>query len=449
MDPHESAVTDIAIIPKAMRTRPRIHATSFLRIRLILPSLRIRRRMVLKPRQYPKSPSHQFGGRCIVANEMHGTALINLAAFYRRSPYFEASRRYAIPVYDIYNNMYLPSYYEDPANEYWQLVNHVTMWDVGCERQVEITGPDAFRFMNYLTPRDLTKCKVGQGRYVILTTEEGGIINDPVLLRLGENHFWLSASDSDLLLWAKGVAVHADMDVEITEPDVSPMQIQGPKSMQVVRALFGPKVLELPYYHCMEATLDGIPVVVTRTGWTAEVGYEIYLRDGSRGDDLWAKVLEAGKPYNIRPTGPSEIRRIEAGILNYGSDMTLENNPYEVGLGWLVDLDKEADFIGREALKRIKAEGVKRRLVGVEIHGEPFQGLLQEFWPVRRSGQRVGHLTVLVHSPRLKKNIGYAMVPAEHAKLGTELEVMAPSAERKATVVRKPFIDPRKEIPKS
>ncbi len=378
-----------------------------------------------------------------------GASKIYFGPWYRQSPYFKATRRYGCQAYDIYNHMPIPSHYDDTVDEYWHLVNHVTLWDVAVERQVEITGPDAFAFTNYLTPRDLRNCQVGQGRYVVLTDERGGIINDPVLLRLGENHFWLSASDSDILLWAKGSALNAGMDVTICEPDVSPLQVQGPKSKQVVKALFGPRAVELPYYHFMEAKLDGIPVVLTRTGWSGEVGYEIYLRDGSRGDELWERVMEAGKPYNIRPTGPSEVRRIEAGILNWGSDMNLDNDPYEVGLGWLVDEGKKADYIGKEALKRIRANGVKRKLVGVEVHGDKFSGWLPEYWPVGKNGQRVGHLTTLVHSPRLKKNIGYAIVPTEHSKLGTELVVMAPSGQLKATVVQKPFTDPKKNLPKS
>ncbi|HET7088469.1 MAG TPA: glycine cleavage system protein T, partial [Anaerolineae bacterium] len=285
----------------------------------------------------------------------------------RRTPYFEATHKYGAKGYTVYNRMFFPIHFDDLEREYEALLNDVTVWDVSVERNVEITGPDAFAFTNLLTPRDLSRCAVGQGKYVVITAEDGGIINDPVLMRLGENHFWLALADSDVLLWAKGVAVHSGMRVNIAEPDVSPMQVQGPKSKQVIQALFGDQVLELPYYTFLETKLDGIPVIVTRTGWSAEVGYEIYLRDGSRGVELWERVMEAGKPHNIKPTGPSDIRRIEAGILNYGADMTLENNPYEVGLGWLVDEDKEADYIGKQALRRIKAEGVKRKLVGVEI----------------------------------------------------------------------------------
>jgi len=273
--------------------------------------------------------------------------LVQCGARLRRSPFFEAEQRYGPLGYTVYNHTLFPIRYDDLEKEYWHLLNHVTLWDVAVERQVEITGPDAFRFTSMLTPRDLSTCAVGQGKYVLITSPKGGIVNDPVLLRLGENHFWLALADSDVLLYAMGLAAHAGMDVEIGEPDVSPLQIQGPKSKEVVSELFGEAVLDLRYYHFLETELDGIPVVVTRTGWTAEVGYELYLRDGSKGTELWERIMEAGRPHDIRPTGPSDIRRVEAGILNHGCDMTLANNPFEVGLERLVDLDKKEEFMGR------------------------------------------------------------------------------------------------------
>ncbi|HTQ56206.1 MAG TPA: glycine cleavage T C-terminal barrel domain-containing protein [Bryobacteraceae bacterium] len=373
--------------------------------------------------------------------------LIQRGARLRRSPFFEATLRSGCRAYTVYNHMFLPSYYDDPVNEYWHLLNEVTLWDVSVERQTEITGPDAFRFTSLLTPRDLAKCQVGQGKYVVITTPEGGIVNDPVLLRLGEQHFWLAGADSDLLLYAKGLAVNSGMRVEVREPDVSPVQVQGPKSKQVMQALFGDRVLALRYYFFLETELDGIPVIVTRTGWTSEVGYEIYLRDGSRGVELWERILEAGRPYNIRPTGPSDIRRIEGGILNYGVDMTLENNPYEVGLDRLVDLDKEADFLGRDALRRVRSEGVKRRLAGLQMDGAPIDFNMTR-WPVRQHGEQVGWVTSAIHSPRLEKNIGYAMLPVAHAALGTPLTVDTPNGAAAAVVVPLPFVDPEKKIPK-
>ncbi len=375
-------------------------------------------------------------------------SLVQRGARLRRSPFFSATLRYGCQGYTVYNHMFLPIQYADLEEEHDRLLNHVTVWDVSVERQVEITGPDGFAFTNLLTPRNLAKCKVGQGKYVIITAEDGGIINDPVLLRLGENHFWLALADSDVLLWAKGVAYRSGMDVTIREPDVSPMQIQGPKSKEVVKALFGNGVLDLDYYYFMEARLDGIPVVVTRTGWSGEIGYEIYLCDGSKGDDLWERVMEAGSPYNIAPTGPSDIRRIEAGILNYGIDITLDDNPYEVGLGWLVDLEQPTDFIGKEALAEIKAKGVSRKLVGVEIGGDRLD-LNETRWPVSVGGEDVGYITSAVYSPRIGTNIGYAMVPVAHADLGTKLTASVPHGDVEITVVKKPFVDPTKEIPKS
>ncbi len=381
--------------------------------------------------------------------------LIQRGARLRRSPFFEATQRHGARRYTVYNHMFLPTCYDDLEAEYWKLLRGVTVWDVSVERQVEITGPDAFAFTNRLTPRDLAKCAVGQGKYVVLTAEDGGIINDPVLLRLGENHFWLALADSDVLLWAKGVALHSGLDVEIREPDVSPLQIQGPKAKDVVAALFGDSVLDLRYYWFLETKLDGIPLIVTRTGWTGEIGYEVYLRDGSRGVELWERVMEAGRPFGIAATGPSDIRRIEAGILNYGIDMTLDTNPFEVGLDWQVEHGRGADFIGRVALERVQKQGARRQLVGIHIEGARLD-LNMVRWPVLANGAECGVVTSVVYSPRLERNIAYAMVPSQHASLGTKLTVVVPESEapgaagrRAATVVPKPFVDPEKEIPKS
>jgi len=375
-------------------------------------------------------------------------AMVQRGARLRRSPYFDATLRDGCWGYTVYNHTFLPIGYDDLEQEYWKLLNGVTVWDVSGERNVEISGPDGFAFTNLLTPRDLSKCAVGQGKYVIITADDGGIINDPVLLRLEENRFWLALADSDVLLWARGVAYSSGMDVEVKELDVAPMQVQGPKSKPVMQELFGDAVLELDYYWFLDTELDGIPVIVTRTGWSGEVGFELYLRDPSRGVELWDRVMEAGKPHGISPTGPSDIRRIEAGILNYGVDMTINENPFEVSLGWQVKLDQEADFIGKQALARIKEEGVSRKLVGVEIAGDQLDMNMTR-WPVRANGDVIGAITSAVYSPRMEKNIGYAMVPIEYSELGTALVAEVPSGEQPITVVPKPFVDPTKEIPKS
>jgi glycine cleavage system aminomethyltransferase T len=373
----------------------------------------------------------------------------------RKSPFYYASRRHGVAMFSVYNHTYHPRHYGDPIEEYWQLLNGVTLWDVGVERQVEITGPDAFDFTNMLVARDLGKCEVGQCKYVFVTAPDGGIINDPVLLRLEQNRFWLSLADSDVLLWAQGVAHGSGLNVTITEPDVGPVQIQGPKSKQVMVDLFGEDILDLPYYFMRPYEVDGMPVLVSRTGYTGELGYEIYLFDASRnGVRLWDAVLEAGRPHDLAVIGPCHIRRIEGGILAWGADMGLDTNPYEVGLGydWMVDLEQKADFIGRDALARIKQEGPKRKLAGVEISGDSLgaysDGSMPDFLGVKHGSNLIGRVTSACYSPRLEKNIGYAMLPIEFAQLGTELELDADGAGRQAVVVEKPFIDPKKEIPK-
>jgi glycine cleavage system aminomethyltransferase T len=374
----------------------------------------------------------------------------------RKSPYFYASRKHGVARYSVYNHTYHPRHYGDPTAEYWHLVNGVTMWDVGVEKQIQIKGPDAFDLTNMIVPRDLYKCAVDECKYVFITGPDGGILNDPVLLRVAEDEFWLSLADSDVNLYALGIAAAKGMDVTVQEIDVAPVQIQGPNAKKVLTELFGERVLEIPYYGLMKGELDGMDVVVSRTGYTGEVGYEIYLRDASKhGVKLWDRVLEAGKSHGLEVIGPCHIRRIEGGILAFGADMWYEHNPFEVGYHytWMVDLEQEADFMGKEALKRIKAEGVKRKLVGVDIDGEPLGTYIDnemiDVFPVSVGGNVVGKVTSACFSPRLEKNIGFAMLPIEHTEHGTELEVETPVSGRvKATVVPMPHWDPTKEIPK-
>jgi aminomethyltransferase len=374
----------------------------------------------------------------------------------RKSPYFNASRRHGVARYSVYNHTYHPRHYGNPVEEYWKLVNGVTMWDVGVEKQIQIKGPDAFDLANMIVPRDLYKCAVDQCKYVFITAPDGGILNDPVLLRVEEDEFWLSLADSDVNLYALGIAAAKGMDASVQEIDVAPVQIQGPDSKKVLVDLFGDRVLEVPYYGLMKAELDGMNVVVSRTGYTGEVGYEIYLHDASRyGQKLWDTVLEAGSPHGLEVIGPCHIRRIEGGILAFGADMWYENNPFEVGYHytWMVDLDQEADFMGKEALRRIKQEGVKQKLVGVDIGGEPLGTYIDnemiDFFPAHAGGQLVGRVTSACYSPRLERNIGFAMVPLEFAERGAELQVDTPKSGRvSATVVTMPHFDPTKEIPK-
>lgn len=364
----------------------------------------------------------------------------------RKSPYFDATVRWGATAFSVYNHMYIPRDFGNPEQNFWNLVNDAILCDVAVERQVEITGPDAARFVQMLTPRDLSKLAVGQCKYVLITDAQGGILNDPILLRLEENRFWLSLADSDILLWAKGVAVHSGMDVSIHEPDVSPLQLQGPKSGEVMRALFGDGILDLKYYWLRKVEMDGIPLIVSRTGWSSELGYEIFLQDSALGDVLWEKIMAVGQPLGLKPGHTSSIRRIEGGMLSYHADADIDTNPYELGLDRLVNIDSGAEFIGKAALQKIKDQGVSRKQVGLLIDGAPLTGPNTTFWAIHRDGTKVGKVTSAIHSPRLKQNIALAMVGVNHSALGTQVTIDTGNGTRSATVVERPFYDPKKTL---
>ena len=377
---------------------------------------------------------------------MSNTAKFGFGTQIRKSPYFDATVRWGAQAFSVYNHMYIPRDFGDPEQNFWNLVNEAILCDVAVERQVEITGPDAAQFVQMLTPRDLSNMAVGQCKYILITNADGGILNDPILLRLAEKHFWISLSDSDILLWAQGVAVHSGLDVTICEPDVSPLQLQGPKSGEVMTALFGESIKDLRYYWLRELELNGIPLIVSRTGWSSELGYELYLRDGTRGDELWETIMAAGQPFGLKPGHTSSIRRIEGGMLSYHADADINTNPYELGMDRLVNLDMAANFIGKDALRRIRDEGVSRIQVGLHLEGQRFRGPNTTFWPVSSDGNKVGKVTSAVYSPRLEKNIALAMVSVENSALGTVLDVETDAGSVKATVVEKPFYDPKKKI---
>ena len=370
----------------------------------------------------------------------------------RKSPYFEATIRWGAKGFSVYNHMYIPRDFGNPEENFWNLVNDAILCDVAVERQVEITGPDAAEFVQMLTSRDLSKMAVGQCKYILITNADGGLLNDPILLRLAQNHFWISLADSDILLWAQGVAVHAGLDVSIDEPDVSPLQLQGPKSGNIMQALFGDSILDLKYYWLRELELDGMPVLVSRTGWSSELGYEIYLRNSAHGDALWERIMAAGEPFGLKPGHTSSIRRIEGGMLSYHADADNKTNPYELGLDRLVNLDIEADFIGKAALRRIKEQGVSRKQVGLIIDGEPLQGPNTSYWEIKKDGVTIGKVTSAIYAPRLEKNIALAMVVSEHAVLGLEVKVVNKSGlineagTITAKIVERPFYDPNKKL---
>jgi glycine cleavage system aminomethyltransferase T len=367
----------------------------------------------------------------------------------RKSPFFDATVRWGAKGFSVYNHMYIPRDFGDPEQNFWNLVNEAILCDVAVERQVEITGPDAARFVQLLTPRNLSEMAVGQCKYIIITNAEGGILNDPVLLRLGENHFWISLADSDVLFWTQGVAINSGFEVNIGEPDVSPLQLQGPRSGEIMQKLFGEMILDLRYFWLRELDLDGIPLIVSRTGWSSELGFELYLRDASFGDQLWEKIMAAGAAFGLKPGHTSSIRRIEGGMLSYHADMDINTNPYELGLDRLLDPDMDADFIGKAALQRIRDEGVTRKQVGLTIEAAPLGGPNTIFWPLHAGDRVIGKVTSAAYSPRLKQNIALAMVDVDNSQIGSELMVQMPTGPVPARIVEKPFFDPKKNIASS
>ena len=377
----------------------------------------------------------------------------------RKSPWWHLSKAAGCRAYTVYNHQYHPRSYVEPEDggllaEYETLTNHVSMWDVSVERQICVKGPDAADFVNLIITRDVhSLIPPMQARYVILCNQYGGVINDPVLLRVADDEFWFSISDSDVLLWLQGVNSFANYNVDILELDVSPVQIQGPKSAALMEKMFGPHLREIPYYGLIHEKLNGRSVTISRTGFSAEIGFEIYLHDSTRyADDVWPYILENGEEFNLGVIAPSHIRRLEAGILSYGQDLDIENNPYEVRLGWQVDLDKKADFIGKQALAKIKQEGVNQRLVGIRMGGEPITWYNEDFYLVKDkdTGDDVGYVTSAFWSPNQGSNIALAVMPKSHWRIGTDVKVQLPAdGTVDGSVVRVPFRDPSKEIPKT
>ncbi len=357
----------------------------------------------------------------------------------RKGAFLEACWRHGCRRYSVYNRTYISATFSDPVNEYWRVTKDVAIWPVMGERQVEISGPDALDFVQFLTPRNMAKCAVNQCKYALITAPDGGIVSDPIILRLDENRFWLSTADCDLELWAKGIAVNSPMRVTIRDADVSVIQVQGPKSPHLMFNMFGANILDLRYYWLTTAMFQGHPLRISRTGWSGEFGYEIYLENRQQGDALFDALMEAGKPYDVAPGAVNHMRRIESGILSWGVDMTLEENPFELGLGRLVELDATPDFIGRDALTRLKEKPVDRQLVGLVVEGEPLEPN-EDPWPLSKGNSEAGKITSLAYSPRLKKNIALGLVATEHTAPDTALDVDAWDGPRSARIAPLPFM---------
>ncbi len=419
--------------------------------------------MAASARTHPNVPSVDQSDRIVPCNlRQSGPTPVQMliSTRVRKSPFWHLSIEAGCWRATVYNRMYHPRGYVKPEDggamaEYTALVNRVTLWNVAVQRQIRVRGPDAERFVNYVITRDATRISPMRGKYVVLCNEKGGIVNDPVLLRLAKDEFWFSASDSDLLLWLQGLNAGLGHDVDIAELDVAPLQIQGPWSEEFMVDLFGDRISDLPYYGLMETRVADCPVVVSQTGFSGEKGYEIYVRDASHNaEPVWYALRGHGARYGLRVIAPAHHRRIAAGILSWGQDMDIETSPFQVNLAYQGPRKKTADYVGRAALEAQRDaidEGrppFRLRLVGLSMGGKPINDYAPDFWLVATTdGDRVGYVTSPWWSPELGHNIALAYVPWEMSGLGTRLRVELPEAYADvpgepvaAEVVETPFL---------
>ena len=364
---------------------------------------------------------------------------ITPSARLRPSPYYEATLAEGVCAFTTYNHMLMPTSYGKPLEEYWRLINGVSQWDVAVERQVQLRGPDAGRLAQILAPRDLSTCKVGQGKYVPLVNHQGVLINDPICLKLADDLYWLSIADSNIWFWASAIAAERGLRVEVSEPDVSPMAIQGPKAEDVVAHLCGDWVRGLKYFWFREFDLGGIPLVVARSGWSKQGGFELYLRDGSQGTKLWNLVKEAGQPWGIGPGNPNWSERVESGLISFGGDTDGQTNPYEVRMGKYVDLHVPDDTVGIQALRRISAEAPKRHSLGIILDaGDPVSPGFS--WnPIYKDGVKVGDLTNCIFSIRVQKNLGFALISRD-CVVGDRVHSMVGGVMQSGVLTELPFV---------
>ena len=364
---------------------------------------------------------------------------ITPSARLRPSPYFEATVAEGVTAFTIYNHMLMPTSFGKPEEEYWRLINGVSQWDVACERQVELRGKDAGRLAQILTVRNLGSCAVGQGKYAPICNHAGNLINDPVVLKVAEDRYWFSIADSNVWFWARAIAAERGLEVEVGEPDVSPLAVQGPKAEDVVASMFGDWVRTMKYFWFRETTLDGVPLILARSGWSKQGGFELYLMDGTQGTKLWNLVREAGQPWDIGVGTPNLSERVESGLLSYGGDTDDRTNPFEVRLGRYVDLDLADHVLGIPALRRIHASGSRRHQLGVVLEGNKPTTLSFVWHPILQNGRKVGDLTNCTWSYRLKQNIGFALISSECAA-GDAVEVVKDGEQEKGTLTELPFI---------
>lgn len=366
------------------------------------------------------------------------------------SPYLSLSRRLrvtpfsrrvdaaGVQAFTVYNHMRLPTMFQSAEEDCRHLKQKVQVWDVACERQVEIVGPDAKRLMRMLTPRDLESMDVGQCRYIPVVDDRGGMLNDPVALKLADDRYWISLADSDLLLWVKGLALGAGFDVDVNEPDVSPLAVQGPLSDTLMARVFGEAVRNVRFFRFGIFEFAGRELRIARSGYSKQGGFEIYVEGSDLGEPIWDALFSAGEDLDVRAGGPNIIERVESGLLSYGNDMTRENSPFECGLGKFCDLDTAETSIGREALLRERDQGPLRMIRSLAISGPALTPCSGE-WPVMADGVRIGQITSSAWSPDFGTNVAIGMIDRSHWHDGNEVMVETTEGTRSAIIREKSF----------
>ena len=363
-------------------------------------------------------------------------AILSPSRRLRRTPFSDGVEAAGVKGYTVYNHMLLPTVFRSVEEDYHHLKSAVQVWDVACERQVELRGPDAARLMQMLTPRDLRGMLPGQCYHVPIVDETGGMLNDPVAVKLAEDRWWISIADSDLLYWIKGIANGWRLDVLIDEPDVSPLAIQGPKSDDLMARVFGDGVRDIRFFRYGIFDFQGRDLVIARSGYSKQGGFEIYVEGGDIGMPLWNALFEAGRDIDVRAGCPNLIERIEGGLLSYGNDMTDDNTPHECGLGRFCNTQTAIGCIGRDALLRVAKEGPVQQIRAIEIEGDPVSGC-DRWWPVTSRGKTVGRVSSAAWSPDFKTNVAIGMVRMTHWDEGTEVDIELPDGTRRAIVHEK------------
>ena len=358
----------------------------------------------------------------------------------RPTPFTPRVEEAGCKAYTCYNHMRLPTVFNSFEADYWHLLEHVQLWDVSAERQVEFKGPDAAKLIQMMTPRDLSKAKIGQCFYAPLVDETGGMINDPIILKLADDHFWASVADSDVVLWGKGLAAGKGLNVTVQEPDVSPFAIQGPKAEDLVAKVLGEEIRTIRFFRFAEIEFQGQKMYMARSGWSKQGGFEIYLNDSALGLDLWDTFWEAGQEFNVGPGCPNLIERIEGGLFSYGNDMGYEHNPYEAGLERYAKINPDVDFLGKSALEKALAKGISRKMRGVKIEGDDYPPCMTDWDMSGPDGQFAGAISSAAFSPRLKCGVAFAMVQKDFWGTGTKVMVHTPEGDREGTVTDIPFL---------